>query len=87
MRIVLHKKFTRRFEKLPPDLKEKTKSILRKFESNPFDPLLKNHTLTGKFLGQRAFSVTGNVRIVFEEYNHYVAVLMLDIGTHNQVYE
>lgn len=61
--------------------------MLRKFERDPFDPILKNHALTGKFLGQRAFSVTGDIRIVFEEYNNYILVLVLDVGTHNQVYQ
>ncbi len=33
----------------------------------------------------RAFSVTGDIRIVYFEINDE-SVLFLDIGTHNQVY-
>lgn len=45
-----------------------------------------NHALAGKMLGKRAFSVTGSVRIIFKEYDNYVLVLFLDIGSHPQVY-
>jgi len=47
--------------------------------------LLKDHPLTGKKQGLRAFSITGDVRIVY----HFVSddfVEFLDIGSHNQVY-
>lgn len=45
---------------------------------------LNDHPLTGKLQGLRAFSVGGDVRVVYEETeNHY---LLLDIGSHNQVY-
>lgn len=37
-------------------------------------------------LGKRAISVMGDMRIIFEEFNDYTLVLMLDVGTHNQVY-
>lgn len=86
MQIKFHKNFEKRFKKLPPSLKEKTTSAIEKFTKNPFDQALKNHSLTGKLKGQRAFSVTGNIRVIFEEYDDYVIVLMLDVGTHPQVY-
>lgn len=46
--------------------------------------LLNDHALTGNKSGLRAFSITGDIRVVYietkEEY------IFLDIGTHNQVY-
>jgi addiction module RelE/StbE family toxin len=43
-----------------------------------------DHPLTGKLKGLRAFSVGGDVRVVYQEAeDHY---LLLDIGPHNQVY-
>lgn len=86
MKIIYHKRFEKRFKKLPLNLKEKTISAIQHFSKKPFDPLLKNHALTGKLSGRRAFSVTSNIRIIFEEYDNYVLVIMLDVGTHNQVY-
>lgn len=86
MRIKFHKNFDKRFKKLPDKLKKKTISAIRKFAKNPFDPTLRNHALTGNLIGKRAFSVTGDVRIIFEEFDNYVLVIMLDLGTHSQVY-
>lgn len=58
---------------------------IRLFEENPFHPLLHNHQLTGSFRGFRAFWVTGNIRIIYQELEKQ-KVRFLDIGTHNQVY-
>lgn len=45
---------------------------------------INDHPLIGKLKGLRAFSVGGDVRVVYQETeNHY---LFLDIGSHNQVY-
>lgn len=34
------------------------------FEENPDNPVLKNHLLSGKLQGHRAFSITGDIRVV-----------------------
>ncbi len=45
---------------------------------------INDHPLTGKLKGLRAFSVGGDVRVVYRETeSHYE---FLDIGSHNQVY-
>ncbi|MEK7102502.1 MAG: type II toxin-antitoxin system mRNA interferase toxin, RelE/StbE family [Patescibacteria group bacterium] len=67
-------------------LKTKTIAAIARFVHDPHDPLLRNHPLKGALLGKRAFSVTASFRVVFEEYDHYAVVLMLSVGTHNQVY-
>lgn len=54
------------------------------FESDPTNPILKDHELTGKLQGHRAFSVTGDVRVVY--YIFKATCYFIDIGTHNQVY-
>lgn len=86
MKIRYHKKFEKRFKKLSPSLKDKTVLAIKKFTKNPFDKTLDNHLLTGRLEGKRAFKVTGDLRIVFEEYDDYVLVVMIDVGTHPQVY-
>jgi len=85
MKIKYHKKFEKRFKKLSPSLKSKTILAVEKFIKNPSDKTLSNHPLTGKLQGKRAFSVTGDVRVVFEEHDNYVLVVMLDVGGHSQV--
>ena len=86
MQIKYHKNFEKSFKKLSPKLKQKTKQAIKKFTKNPHDKTLHNHPLKGDLKGLRAFSVTGDVRIIFEEYNTYMLAIMLDIGIHSQVY-
>jgi len=45
---------------------------------------LNDHSLSHKMKGLRAFSVTGDVRVIYEETRN--AFIFRDIGTHNQVY-
>jgi len=45
---------------------------------------LKDHELTGKLAGKRAFSITADVRVVYEEQDEFI--IFLDVGSHNQVY-
>ncbi len=86
MNLCFHKRFDKRYAKLTPKLQVKVDDAIGRFVADPFDPLLKNHALTGELLGKRAFSVSGDYRVVFEEYKDYTVVLLLDVGTHNQVY-
>lgn len=86
MKIKFHKNFEKKFKKLSPLLKKRVISAMSVFLENPLDPSLKNHPLKGGLKGKRSFSVTGDVRVIFEEYDGYVLVIMLDVGTHNQVY-
>ena len=54
------------------------------FIKSPKHPLLKDHKLKGKKNELRAFSITGDIRVVyFIEDN---TIHFIDIGTHNQVY-
>lgn len=86
MKIVYHKKFTKRFERLSFKLQNRAIETIELFQKNPSSLVLRNHALKRNMAGKRAISVTGDVRIVFEEYDNYVLVIMLDVGTHNQVY-
>jgi len=57
---------------------------LELFIQDPRQSLLRDHPLAGKLQGYRAFSITGDIRVVyyiFEDTAYFV-----DIGTHNQVY-
>lgn len=63
----------------------KTKVRVGYFVNNPFHPLLQDHPLKGSREGLRAFSVTGDIRIIYRRVNNDT-VEFLDIGTHNQVY-
>lgn len=68
-----------------PKLVKKTKERVVLFMKNPKDPILKDHQLTGSQKENRAFWITGDIRIVYYPISKN-EVLFLDIGTHNQVY-
>ena len=45
---------------------------------------LYDHALTGKLAGKRAFSIAGDIRVIYVELED--AIVFLDVGSHNQVY-
>lgn len=55
------------------------------FALNSKDSLLFDHKLSGKLKGNRAFSITGDYRVVYTKISND-EVVFLDVGTHNQVY-
>lgn len=86
MKVFFYKTFNKRFARLSPKLQMKVEEAILFFRKNPFDPRLRNHALSGDLAGKRAFSAGGDLRIVFREQNNHILVIMLDVGTHNQVY-
>jgi mRNA-degrading endonuclease YafQ of YafQ-DinJ toxin-antitoxin module len=55
------------------------------FQTDPFDPRLKTHQLSGELQGLWSFSVDYDSRIVFS-FVDANRVLLIDIGTHEEVY-
>jgi addiction module RelE/StbE family toxin len=82
-----HRQFERNFRRRiakNPKLFAAFEERLRQFMDGVRDTRLNDHPLTGQLAGQRAFSVTGDVRVVYIETE--ADVILLDVGTHNQVY-
>lgn len=68
-----------------PELSDLIADRIRMFEKNPNDTRLKNHVLKRGLKGKWAFSITSDMRIVYE----WVAkntVRFLAIGPHKSVY-
>ena len=83
-----HPNFDKHFKKRIkpyPKLVIKFQERIDAFLANPRDPILKDHQLTGDKSGFRSFSVTGNYRVTYEKITKDEVILM-DIGTHPQVY-
>lgn len=78
-----NKHFTQRI-KPNPGLAERFKERLDLFLASPQNPILKNHKLRGDKQDLRAFSVTGDIRVVY--FITGEDLYLVDIGTHNQVY-
>jgi addiction module RelE/StbE family toxin len=85
--IIYSKKFTKHIRKRlnTKNQQEKFKERLKIFIEDKTHPLLKDHKLIGKLKDKRAFSITGDIRVVYREINSK-SIQFLDIGTHPQVY-
>lgn len=68
-----------------PELEEEIDRRIRWFSKNPNDTRLDNHELKKKMQGQNAFSITGDVRIVYKWIGKK-EVRFLIIGPHPVVY-
>lgn len=87
MKLVFHKKFDKAYVKLPKKMQVKVDETIVVFRGNPLEKFLRNHALQDNLKGKRAISVTGDVRIIFEEYQGYTIVEMLNVGKHTKVYK
>ncbi len=76
--------FRKRYNKLNGKVKKAFHQRLKLFTQDTHHLLLRDHTLSGKLQRHRAFSVTGDIRVVY--YIHNGIAYFVDIGTHNQVY-
>jgi len=88
MKIIFHKRFVKNFDKRIkpyPALLNKFNERYQLFIKNKHNPILKTHSLTGLLKGKQSFSITGDIRVIFQEKERIIE--FLDIGTHNQVYK
>lgn len=85
LKAIAHKDFEKEFKKLPKNMKAKFRERLLLFLKNPSEPVLRDHSLIGLLQGKRAFSVAGDMRVVYRYLDKNI-VLLLRVGAHNQVY-
>lgn len=85
MKIRFHKNFEKKYKKLSAKLKSKVKERNKIFSENPFDPILNNHALQGKYSGYRSINITGDIRVVYNLIDKNVA-LFVDIDSHSNLY-
>ena len=88
MHVSYHTNFIKNFKKrFGTNLKvrKKYKERLKMFLDNSNNPLLRNHGLVGDKIHLKAFSITGDIRVVYKQVDE--SYIFLDIGTHNQVYK
>ena len=67
------------------EYKNKFWDALNLFVTDPFNPLLKTHKLSGKLKGLWVFSCLYDYRIIFK-FIKKEEVLLIDIGSHDEVY-
>ncbi|MBI2453494.1 type II toxin-antitoxin system mRNA interferase toxin, RelE/StbE family [Candidatus Peregrinibacteria bacterium] len=86
MRIIFTEGFKKKYKRLQPKIQKQFEKRLELFIKNQNHPLLKVHPLKGNLVGCRAFSVTGDFRVIYRLLDQNNAKL-IDIGTHCQVYK
>jgi len=85
MKIYLHRNFERKYAKLRSIEKERFKERRDIFLKNPYNPILNNHALAGKYQGNRSIDIKGDLRTVFSILAED-EVLFVDIDTHSNLY-
>lgn len=86
MKVTAHRKFLKAYGKLNIEQRRAIDEALERFGENRQDPALQDHVLKGKMKGLRAFSAGFDLRVIYREEGGLITVILLDAGTHNQVY-
>lgn len=87
MQIKYHREFLKNYHKrIAPNSKLiiQFQAKLKQFLVDPNSPTLRDHKLIGKLSSYRAFSVSGDIRVVYRIEDK--ELWLYDVGTHNQVY-
>jgi mRNA-degrading endonuclease YafQ of YafQ-DinJ toxin-antitoxin module len=69
-----------------PALKRKLADVLRNLEKDPWQPRLRAHRLHGELSGAYAVRVTESHRIIATTAVTENEIVLLDMGTHGEVY-
>lgn len=76
----------RTFFKQHPDLRPRFAKVLGDLHRAPFQPNLELHALSGKLSGCYAISLTYSYRITLTLMVSEKEIILLDIGSHDEVY-
>jgi len=76
----------RKFLLKHPDLRPKFKLVLDQLQTDPFAPSLRLHPLAGQLSGLHAVSLTYSYRLTLTLVVTEKEIVLLDIGSHDEVY-
>ena len=76
----------RKFLKKHPELKERFTQIIDDLTQDPFASHLAYHHLGGKLKGVQAISITDSYRITLTVAISNQEIILLDVGSHDEVY-
>jgi mRNA-degrading endonuclease YafQ of YafQ-DinJ toxin-antitoxin module len=79
-------RLARKFFKKHPDLKPRFAATVSALQQDPFQPDLGLHQLTGKLAGCHAVRLTYSYRITLTLLITEREIILLDIGSHDEVY-
>jgi mRNA interferase YafQ len=84
VRLKASTRFLRRAKKLPEPQATMLRAVLRRFASDPRDPLLRLHKLRGDLRDYWAFSVDEDLRVLFRWDGE--TAFLVNLGSHDEVY-
>ena len=76
----------RKFFRKHPELKSRFANVIADLQTDPFQSSLALHPLTGKLSGCHAVSLTYSYRITLTILLTDKEIILLDIGSHDEVY-
>jgi addiction module RelE/StbE family toxin len=76
----------RKFFKRRPELKPCFARVLSDLQTDPFQPQLALHPLSGKLAGCHAVRLIRNYRITLTLLITAKEIILLDVGSHDEVY-
>jgi len=85
MKICFHKNFDKQFGKLRANEKKKVEERLQIFLENPFNPILENHPLKGKYTDYRSINITGDLRAIYKFLNENECIFIA-VDNHSNLY-
>jgi addiction module RelE/StbE family toxin len=85
MKVYFHKNFAKKYAKLRVGEKARFKERQNLFLQDPFNPVLNNHALSGKYKGSRSINISGDLRAVYDVVSADT-ILFIDINTHSNLY-
>lgn len=78
-------KFKKQYKKLPKKFQLQFNDRLRLFLSDPTNPKLRVHPLSGKFAGYWSMNVNGDLRALYI-FNGESMIIFALIGSHSELY-
>lgn len=87
MIIKFAKKFEKQLKRAPGKIKKDFDKKFTILLGDAYSPILRNHTLVGKYIGYRSINVSGDWRAVYREYRKENPIVFVALGTHSQLYK
>ena len=86
MEFLFSKPFRKALARLSQRQRDEVQKAVEQYRTDRTQPSLADHALKGRMKGLRAFSAAWDLGIIYREESGFITIILLDTGTHNQVY-
>lgn len=86
MKVTSHRLFLKAYHRLTPLQKKQVDAGLLLFKTDRAAPSPQDHALKGAMKSLRSFSAAHDLRVIYREKGGFITVVLIDVGTHNQVF-